>query len=83
MKESILQKISNGLEALQSAEKARQKSQSSVASDDSYVQRAIKLPRCTLSHMLSWLCQSLICFAVTAAMLRWEQVEKAREQSGV
>lgn len=83
MRESILQKISNGLEALQSAEKARQKSQSSVASDDSYVQRPMIHSNCTLSHMLSWLCQSLICFAVTAAMLRAEQVMKAREQFGV
>ncbi|EIM90157.1 uncharacterized protein STEHIDRAFT_153990 [Stereum hirsutum FP-91666 SS1] len=65
MRESILQKISNGLEALQSAEKARQKSESSVASDDSYVQRP------------------MIHSNLTAAMLRAEQVMKAREQFGV
>lgn len=83
MKTSILQKISNGLEALQSAEKARQEFQSSVTSDDSYVKRKVKDYRCMLSHMLSWLCQSLICFVVTAANLRTEKIMKAREQSGV
>ncbi|EIM84356.1 uncharacterized protein STEHIDRAFT_159036 [Stereum hirsutum FP-91666 SS1] len=52
MRASILQKISNGLEALQSAKKARQRFQRSVASDDNYVEPEIKDDELTLANLI-------------------------------